>query len=153
MNMAEDRKIVERFGGLVYRIAYARMRSREDAEDIYQEVFMTYAKKRPRFEDEYKAAAWFSKTTVNHCKLLWRSKKRHDTRPLEEAEGLATVQNDTLELMLALETLPEKYRKVIELFYFSGLSAAETGQVLGISENAVRLRLSRGRKMLEEKLK
>ena len=43
---------VERYGTMVYRLAYAQLRSRQDADDVFQEVFLRYHRAAPPFESE-----------------------------------------------------------------------------------------------------
>ena len=53
-------------------------------------------------------------------------------------------------LRVALSQLPDEYREPISLFYLDGSSSAAVAEALGISENAARQRLCRGRLMLHE---
>ncbi len=54
--------------------------------------------------------------------------------------------------MRAVLSLPDKYKDVIYLYYYEGYSASEIGKILGKKENTVYSLLSRGRRMLREKL-
>ena len=53
----------------------------------------------------------------------------------------------------AIRMLDEKYRVVVLLYYIEGFSTADIGKILGLTEGAVRSRLSRARKQLGEKMK
>ena len=53
----------------------------------------------------------------------------------------------------AVMALPEKYRTVLDLFYYEELSTREIGEVLGIRQSAVTTRLTRAREQLEKRLK
>ena len=156
--MTDYDQMVERYGSLVLRIARSRMATATDAEDVFQEVFVTYARKQPVFADEPKARAWFAKTTVHHCRKLWRTIGRHMTESLDDTpvtltEDAANMDNSSyIDLRNAMSQLPEKYRRPLELFYFADLSAEEIARILGISPNAVRIRLSRGRTVLKNML-
>lgn len=151
--MEQDmRLIVDRYGRLVYGIAMAHMKQREDAEDIFQEVFLTYVRKQPVFSSEEAGSAWFAKTTVNRCRMLWRSKGRHQTVPLEETSESAAQDAEDDGLKDAVGRLPDSLRKVILMYYYTGLSAKEIAKALHITVNAVRVRLNRARKMLERDL-
>ena len=151
--MEQDmRMIVDRYGRLVYGVAMAHMKQKEDAEDVFQEVFLTYVRKQPSFPSEAAAGAWFAKVTVNRCKMLWRSKGRHQTVPLDEAPEEAAPDAPDRSLTEAVDRLPDSLRKVILMYYYSGLSAKEIAKALRISENAVRIRMNRARKLLEKEL-
>ena len=144
---------IETYRPLVFRIARPRMADDWDAEDVFQEVFVTYVQKRPAFANEQVGAAWFAKTTVHHCRKTWRKNKRHSGEPLESAENLPAADYCYSDLLEALSKLPEKYRKPLELFYFAGLSTEEAARVMSITPNALRIRMSRARDMLKDLLK
>ncbi len=150
---ASPEEVVAAYARTVYAIALAKMHTREDAEDVFQEVFLSYVRKKPVFTNERQGRVWFSKATVYACKMLWRTKKRHETLPMEAAENLCLQSQEDLELMVELQALPKKHREVLELTYFGGLSAGETAKVLGCSPNAVRVRLTRARVALGQRLR
>ncbi len=158
MDVTDMDQVIETFGPLVFRIARSRMASAADTEDVFQEVFTTYVRKQPVFADEIKARAWFAKTTVHHCQKAWRTVSRHGTDPLDSvpeallAEDFFMEDPAYVDLRNALARLPEKYRRVIELFYFADLSAEDTARALKITSNAVRTRLTRARQMLKDML-
>jgi len=146
--------IIETYKSTVYAIALTRTGNRHDAEDIFQEVFLAYCRKQPSFNGEEHRKAWLIKTTVNCSKKLL-SRGRSGTVPLEEASGVPyefQFEEDT-SLYAALCGLPEKYRTAMHLFYFEDLSAEEIGKTLNIRPGTVRMRLTRGRELLREKLK
>ena len=146
MDMREAEALVARHAQAVYRLAYARTGSREDAEDVTQETFLRLVRTAPEFADEDHCRAWLLRVAMNCSGDLFRSAWRRHTRPLEEAEQVpAPEEGGVLEAVLAL---PERYRAPIHLFYYEGLSTAEIAAVLGKSEGAVRTRLSRERTML-----
>lgn len=146
MEIREAEALVARHAQAVYKLAYARTGSREDAEDVTQETFLRLVRAAPEFADEDHCRAWLLRVAMNCAGDLFRSPWRRHTRPLEEAGQLeAPEEGGVLEAVLAL---PERYRAPIHLFYYEGLSTAEIAAVLGKSEGAVRTRLSRARAML-----
>ena len=56
---------VRRYGPMVYRMAYAQTRSRQDADDIFQEVFLRYHRSAPAFASEAHQKAWLLRVTAN----------------------------------------------------------------------------------------
>lgn len=149
MDREEARQIVERYGSMVYRLAYARTGQRSDAEDVTQEVFLRLVRAGPAFQDEEHQKAWLLKVTAHCAGDLLRSPWHKRRRPLEEADGMIAPEpqeeSGVLEAVLAL---PERYRTVIHLFYYEELSVAEIAAILGKREGTVRTRLSRARGML-----
>ena len=148
---ATAEEVVRAYADTVYSLALSQLRSRVEADDAFQEVFLAYMKRQPVFESREHQKAWFLRVTLNVCKKAWRYQKRHRTAPLEEAPALETQSE--LELFDTLGRLPEKYRVVLHLFYFEDLTTDTIARVLELSPNAVRTRLSRGREMLKKRLK
>ncbi len=143
--------VMEKYSDTVYRIALTRLKSVQDAEDAYQETFLTYFKKDKRFSSEAHRRAWLIRVTLNCCKRELAKRSRHAALPLNEAD--ATYEQEFQSpVITAVMELPETLRMPIVLHYFEGLSAKETGSVLHVSESAVFMRLSRGRAALKEKL-
>jgi len=145
-------EVVAAYGKLVHAIALAKTASREDADDVFQEVMLAYVRKRPAFDSLTQGRVWFTRATLNCCKQLWRSRKRRETVSLDTAAASLIAREEDRDLLLELSRLPKKDRAVLELTYFGGLSTREIGQVLGCSSGAVRTRLSRARAKLEQKL-
>ena len=69
---------------MVYRLAYAQTRSRHDADDIFQEVFLQTVRKRPVFDSVEHEKAWLIRVTINACKDLLKSFFRSRTVSLDE---------------------------------------------------------------------
>ena len=151
----EAEYVVRKYANTVYRIAFSHMGSKVDAEDVFQDVFLAYYKKPRRFNDEEHRKAWLIKTTVNCCKKANCIKARSKTEPLDEkiiVENPFEIKEEQM-LWTALQSLPQEYLTVIELFYFEEMDAKQIGTALGISAGAVHTRLSRARKILEDELK
>ncbi|MDE6593826.1 MAG: RNA polymerase sigma factor [Oscillospiraceae bacterium] len=148
----------------VYRIAFARCPCKQDAEDVFQEVFLKLYRCRKDFESDEHLRNWLIRVTLNFCKLLHRSaffrKKAAlvDTIADTAAGNILTADNspdrETAEAVTAaVKALPEKYAAPIELFYFEEMSCREISAALKINEATVRTRLRRGREALKKKLK
>ncbi len=146
-------EIIRRHGGAVYRLARAYMRNPHDADDVFQDVFLTYARKAPAFRDDEHRRAWLLRVTINRCRSLYRSAWMRRMLPLECAAGLSTPAPADPALEEALSRLPAKYRAVIHLSCFERYSAEEIADMLGLQPGSVRSQLSRARRMLEELLK
>ena len=149
-----ETRAVERWGDLVWRLALVRTANVSDAEDVFQEVFLRYFRQEDRaafFQDEHRKA-WLIRCTVNRAKSLLTSPWRRRTVPLETAAQIG-VEDEYREVYGAVLALPEKYRTVIHLFYFEGLSVAEIAADLNATEGTIKSQLSRGRALLREALK
>ena len=142
---------VERWGDMVYRLALARTASVPDAEDVFQEGFLRYFRHEDKFQSDEHRRAWLIRCTVNRAKSLTASPWRKRTVPLETAEEVG-VEDDYREVYSAVLSLPGKYRAVIHLHYFEGLSVAEMAKMLQVPEGTVKSQLSRGRALLRDML-
>lgn len=144
-------RAVEIYGGMVYRLAFARTGNKCDAEDIFQEVFMRYLRKMPRFETEEHRKAWLIRVTVNCAKKLWASPWRRYTRPLEETLPFETPEER--DLYDEIQRLPPQYRAVIHLYYYEELSTEEIAAALNRKPATVRNQLTRARYKLRDILR
>lgn len=147
----EPEAAVRRYADTVYRLAYARTGSREDAEDVFQEVFLRYVRKKPTFKDEEHRKAWLIRVTVNCAKSLRGSFWNRRTEGLNENLVFDSVKD--YDLYYELMRLKPQEREVIHLFYYEDMTSKQIAQALGISESAVRTRLTRARKALKAFMK
>ena len=124
---------------------------RANADDVFQEVFLRYARKAPAFESEEHRRAWLLRVTVNCCRKAHTSLWRKRTEPLSETMSYSQPDGDSGFFDL-LRLLPAKYRAVIHLFYYEGYSAREIGAMLRRKPATVRSQLARGRDILRRQL-
>lgn len=154
-------EVIRRNSDTVYRLAYSLVRTRADADDIYQEVFLRYVRKMPIFDSAEHERAWFMRVTVNCCKNFWKSPwtQRRSAYEGDALEGELSENNifgeaadeDWL-LIETVKQLPEKYRVVIHLFYYEELSVEEIGKITKSKASTVRTRLTRARRELKNLL-
>ena len=132
----------------VYRLAVCYTRSREDAEDVCQTVFLKLMEQKS-FQPG-KEKQWLLRVTANECRNLLRSHWWKTTVPLDESLSVEPPEvNETLQAVLSLEP---KYRVVVYLHYYEMLSTQEIASLLHITRSAVTTRLSRARALLKPKL-
>lgn len=153
MERQEFLNAVARHQNMVYRIALHQTGSPADGEDAMQEVFLRLftAKAPPTGEDHLRR--WLIRVTVNYCRDLLKSpwrKRRVSLETLPEEPVFQEPQEE--ELYREVMALPEKYRTVLDLFYYEELSVREIAETLGIKESLVTTRLSRARARLRERL-
>ena len=148
-------EVIDRYQDMVYGLALTRTGNRADADDIFQEVFLAYFQSRKTFREEEHRKAWLLRTTINQARRVTSSTYRQRTVPLSEREDAPVLFREPEENWVweALQGLSEDYRLPIYLFYFQELSTREIAKALSIRPGAVRMRLTRGREQLREKLK
>lgn len=141
-------ELYEKYGKLLFRISYAILCSREDAEDAVQEVFYKYLVKQPIFRDADHEQAWFLRVASNQSKDMLRRRKIRTTLTLEEIEEYE-IAPEQATILQDLFSLPETYKMVMILHYLEDFSVQDIARSQGLSVSAVKMRLSRGREMLK----
>lgn len=147
----EREAVIRRYADMVYRLAYAHVRNRADADDLFQEVFLRYLRARPVFRSEEHAKAWFIRVTVNCARSFFHAAWRRRTQPLSDWAGEVTGEERALDE--ALGKLSKTDRLVIHLHYYEGYSTEEIGALIGKKPSSVRSQLTRARTRLKELLK
>ncbi len=146
-------ELFEKYQNNLYAVAFNICKNAEDAKDIVQETFIQYYSLRKEFDNEQHIRAWLIRVAINKAKNINRSFWRKNKRPLEDyMESLTFETPESEELFETVMALPEKFRIVIHLFYYEDYAVREIADILKISESNVKVRLSRGRSLLKEKL-
>lgn len=150
MTREEFTAAIEKYGDMVMRIAFSYLKTRQDAEDAAQEVFLKLWRADRGFESDDHTRFWLARVTVNECRRAVRWYKRNV--PVEEPpeSGAEDSKNELLETVLSL---PEKLRVAAYLFYYEGYSTREIARLTSAPEATVRSRLSRARDKLRDILK
>ena len=146
---------MDRWADTVLRVAYTWTGSVHDAQDICQTVLLKLLTSSRRFDEERLERAWVLRVTVNCCKDLRKSAWQRRRAPLEAAgeEAVYLPEPGESPVLEAVQALPEKYRLVIHLFYYEDYSVREIADILRITPDNVKTRLSRGRASLRSTLK
>ena len=144
------REAVEKYGDMLYRISLLILKNTADAEDTVQETFIKYFTKAPEFTDAEHEKAWLITVATNRCRDMLRYRSRHETESEEVLNTYAVEKSDS-GILEALMELSDKYRIIMILFYVEQYKIDEIADITGVSVSAVKMRLSRGRKLLEEK--
>ncbi len=144
-------KVIRQYSDMVYRLAFARTGTKHDADDVFQEVFLRYVKKKPVFVDEEHRKAWLIRVTINCSNNFWSSLWNKKTQEL--CDEILFETKETINLYAELQQLPPKYREVIHLFYYENMSLEEISLALNRKNSTVRTQLTRARAMLKTFMK
>lgn len=144
-------RVFHQYADLIYRLAFSQTQNKNDADDVFQEVFLRYMKRAKPFESGEHEKAWLIRVTINCSKKLWSSAWFRHTVGLDE--NMVFEMPEENEIYRVLLQLPQKYRTVIHLFYYEDMPVAQMAGILGMKESAVRTRLTRARNLLRTKLK
>lgn len=145
----EINEIIDKYAKMIYRIAYIYLKSKVDAEDITQEVFLKCMMYKKTFKDEEHIKNWLIKVTVHLCINLRKSAWKKNIVPLND-DILDLETEEQYKIFYDLDCLNEKNKIIVQLFYFEDLSTKEISKILGISESNVRTRLNRARNELKK---
>ena len=144
------------YGAALYRLAYRLTGTPQDAEDVVHDVFVGLPEALGRYEERGSLVGWLKRVTARVALMRLRTRTRRGEVTLDATlptvDRPAEVESEALRS--AIDALPDRLRSVLVLKEVEGYSHAEVGQLLGISEGASRVRLSRAmkrlRKMLED---
>lgn len=149
--------IIEQYSDLVYRIAISQVKNKQDAEDIFQDVFVSLIKNIHKIENQTHLKHWLIRTTINRAKnhhlCFW--KRRVDFHDVTVNEDMSYSQDENTqidEVREEIRTLPTKLRSVVYLYYYEEYSVDEIATILRIPSGTVKSRLYNARKILKNKL-
>jgi len=155
-------------------LAYSILRNREDAEEVVQQAMLNIFTHLPQLVETGKFKQWAMRVVENEAKMYRRKRRQHlyesmDAHPPDISQeqpfqprqfaDWRELPCDVVEQMEVREAiskglaeLPDIYREVFVLRDVQHFDVAETAQVLGIGESAVKTRLHRARLMMRESL-
>lgn len=151
MTSEEFARRVEDMLPAMYRVCRLQLNTAADREDAVQETIFRAWQKLNTLRSEAAFSGWVMRILVNVCHDIQKQRRRvipSDNLPEPQSAGDGRQQ----ELLQALAELDERQRLAVALHYINGYSVRETACILGVSENAVKLRLMRGRKQLKKLL-
>jgi RNA polymerase sigma-70 factor, ECF subfamily len=158
--------LMRRHNERVYRAVRAILRDDREAEDVMQQAYVSAYSHLRQFNGEARFSTWLTRIAINEAFARIRRRRRYE--PLDEkspyAEAFMTSDADLdperraasgeLRGLLesAIDGLPDGSREVFVLRQVEGMSTAEVADVLGVSEDVVKTRLSRARAALRRDL-
>lgn len=155
--------------GRLLAVARRLLPTEEDAREAVQEAFLSAFRSLPRFEGGSKLSTWLHRITVNAALMRLRTRRRKPEESLDaflpsfledghHAEVFSTwpepadraLERAEVQAMVRaqVERLPESYRTVLVLRDIEGMDTEEVAAALGMTTNAVKMRLHRGRQAL-----
>jgi RNA polymerase sigma-70 factor (ECF subfamily) len=156
--------LMRRHNQRVYRAARAIIRDDHEAEDVMQEAYVNAYAHLAQFDRRAKFSTWLTKIAVYEALARARRQGRYESlddhsletfmpttsSPDPERQAFGRELAELIES--AVDRLADGSREVFMLRQVEGLSTAETAQVLGVSEDVVKTRLSRARHALQQDL-
>jgi RNA polymerase sigma-70 factor, ECF subfamily len=151
--------IYERHKAQIYNYLYRLSGSRELADDLTHDTFLSAYESLPKLRPDSTIAPWLYRIASNRFRDVLRRKKVVAWLPWTEAprsEAVLAVLGGEQALpeqeavQTALQSMKPEYALCLVLRLAEGFSSEETAQILGISAEAVRMRLSRARQMFKQ---
>jgi RNA polymerase sigma-70 factor (ECF subfamily) len=157
--------LMRRYNERIYRAARAIVRNEDEAEDVMQQAYVNAFTHLHQFNGSALFSTWLTRIAINESLARVRRRVIHEVfdeqphvvptmerRPADSPERQAFTRELEVLLESAIDTLPDGMREVFVLREVEGLSTAETAACLGVSEDVVKTRLSRGRAVLRRVL-
>ena len=162
-------RLLREHGGRMLAVARRLVRDEEDARDAVQEAFVSAFRSLDRFEGGSRLSTWLHRIVVNCCLMRLRSRQRRPEESIDDLlprfledghqETPAADWVEPIDVLLhrqeicalvraSIDRLPESYRTVLVLRDIEEVSTAEAAGMLGITENALKIRLHRARQAL-----
>ena len=154
-------RLVDASRNAVCAITFAVVRDVARSEDLAQEVYLAAWTSIGKLQSPSSFLPWLRQLTRNHAHTSIRSAVRYRKRhagwtdgvtdavdPATSAEALLVSREEETALADAIAELPDETREVVTLFYREGQSVRQVGELLGLTEPAVKKRLERAREAL-----
>jgi RNA polymerase sigma-70 factor, ECF subfamily len=172
-NQAAYETLVRIYSGRLFAVTRRLLRTEEDAKDALQDAFLSAFRALHTFEEGALLSTWLHRIAVNAALMKLRTRRRkpedsiedllprytedghredghsgNPTKPWKEPEALLERQETRALVRECIDRLPENYRTVLLLRDIEELDTEEAAQLIGISPNAVKIRLHRARQVL-----
>lgn len=146
--------LMDQYKDNLFAVAFNACKNAADADDVVQDTFIQYHTSNKQFENEQHIKAWLLRVAINRSVNVTRAFWRRQNVPLEDYMQTLTFETpEAGTLFDEVMKLPDKYRVTIHLFYYEDYSIHEIAEILRLTESNVKVRLTRGRKLLKKALK
>lgn len=155
------------YKNMIYTIVNRMIYNKDKVEDITSEIFLKIYKNISLFDERSKLSTWMYRIAYNHC-IDYIKKLKKDPlesyEPLDDiAERLPDIKQSSLEelalkgekekaLYAIIDSLPEKYRMVINFYYFKETSYEDISEIIGVPIGTVKTYLFRAKAYLKKKI-
>jgi RNA polymerase sigma-70 factor, ECF subfamily len=165
-NTALFELLMRRYNERIYRAARSIVRDEQEAEDVMQQAYVNAFAHLHQFNGTAQFSTWLTRIAINEALARVRRQRRYEVldesesnlepfvvdQPSENPERQAFTEELRRFLECAIDELPDGMREVFVLRDVEGMNTFEAAQCLGVSEDVVKTRLSRGRAMLRRLL-
>lgn len=155
MDANKFEQLVREAQDTMYRVSMSMLKNEHDALDCVQNAILKAYENLHKLRNEEYFRSWLVRILINECKKTLKSKSRTELLSDLLLPEISSRDNPYLsvEIAQALESLPQKIRLVVIMFYVEDYTIKEIKRVLNIPEGTVKSRLNKGRALLKESLK
>ncbi|MRZ80182.1 sigma-70 family RNA polymerase sigma factor [Paeniclostridium sordellii] len=148
-------KLIDRYEGYLYKMAFLYVKNEQDAMDIYQETVLKVYLNITKLKDRKAFKTWITKILVNnvYTKNNQAKKIQENHIKLDTKEFNYIDIEEKIDLYDAIDILEEKYRTPIILQYFYDLTTKQISEITNFNENTIKTNIRRGKKKIYEILK
>jgi RNA polymerase sigma-70 factor (ECF subfamily) len=161
--------LMRKYNQRLYRISRSYISDEDDVLDCMQEAYIKAYEQLPKFEKRSQFSTWLIRILINESLARIKYKSRivypmnngsnyfddnFDTHDRHNLNPESLAANSELKKILetAVDSLPDKYRTVFIMREIEGMSVAETGKCLGLTESNVKVRLNRAKEVLRKNI-
>ena len=145
--------------GILYKVSKMYMDSRDDQQDLFQEIICQLWKVYDTFRGESQFSMWMYRVAINTAIVFLKKEKRKvdkyeiPSENIREEENEATLKENQLEHFYKAVQKLDQIDKAVIFYQLEGFSHREIGENLGISEGNARVKLNRAKDKLKELIK
>lgn len=150
MDKQEFARRVTQMQGSLYRVAASYLRGESDRLDAVAETVARAWEKRGTLRQEAVFSTWMTRILIRVCVDIQRRQKR--MTPVEILPDVPTGEDTSAALREAVDSLPQKLRTMVVLYYMEGYEVMEIARIMGTTKGAVCAGLSRAREKLRAML-
>jgi RNA polymerase sigma factor (sigma-70 family) len=158
-----QKQLYDKYVSLMLAICLRYSKSRDEAEDLLQEGFLKIFQNINTYRKHGSLEGWIKRIMINHALNQYKKNRKipfaEDVDSINENEILSVHEeiekNEPVpaETLLAMiQSLPEGYRMVFNLYVFEGYSHREIAEAINFSENTSKTQLMKARRQLQEKI-
>lgn len=158
-NRIAQKELYDKFASTLMGICIRYTNSREDAEDVLIEGFTTIFHKLEMYKGEGSFEGWMKRIMVNTAISHFRQNSKYrfhqdidDVFDISKKQETVIEQMEAKRILQLVNTMPEGYRVVFNLYAVEGFNHREIGEMLNIAEGTSKSQFSKARKWLQKRL-
>jgi len=158
-NRKAQMRLYDLYADAMYIVTCRYISNREDAKDVMQEAFLKAFTRLTQYKGEVAFGAWLKRIVINQCidtlkkrSLVYEEMNDQTLTIIDDTSWNINVEVTKQEIIQTIETLPNKYKYVVQLYLLEGYDHQEISEILEIPIQTSRTQLMRGKRKLKESL-